>query len=98
MAGVLGDLHSGDYYAALMLGPFALMVLYQLAGCTLWPALRAPWTVFLTAPMAFRALTLVRIGQQKAKPFDRLDGLTAQVQLGFGLLLAVGLVLGRWIG
>lgn len=98
VAGLLGDKKSGNYYALLMVGPFALMALYQLIGWTLWPPLRAPWTVFLTLPMLFRVLPLVRIGQQKDKAFNRLDGLTGQVQLGFGLLLAVGFVLGRWIG
>lgn len=98
VAGRLGDTRSATYYTLLMLAPFILILSYLLAGRLGCTALNAPLTVLFTLPLFLRARQLVTIGKQKAEGFIMLDGLTAQVQLLFGILLAAGFVAGRWIG
>ncbi|MCK5147015.1 1,4-dihydroxy-2-naphthoate octaprenyltransferase [bacterium] len=98
MAGILGDRRSADYYALLMLGPFILILTFILAGSLILPAMAAPLTVLVTLPVFIRARQLVKIGKARSEGFIMLDGLTAQMQLLFGILLAMGFILGRWIG
>jgi len=75
-------------YALLMLIPFALLPFLQLLDLEIWnwavPMLTLPWAIFLVR--RFRS-------EPPGPVFNHLLAATAQFQLGFGLLLCVGLLI-----
>lgn len=98
VASNLGDRRSSVYYRILMLGPFIMVAIYMLAGLTVFPALRSPFTLFAVLLVLPKALKLIRINRETDfQSFMMLDGLTAQMQMGFGLLLAVAFIVGRYL-
>ncbi len=100
VAAMLGERGSAIYYRALVLGPFAMVVLYFLLGLVPALDLRAPLTVLaglLALPLAVK---LVRNSRNKSSEteqmsFITLDGQTAKVHTVFGALLTVAFFVGR---
>lgn len=91
MAGLLGPRGSSLYYLALVVGAYAVTVLFVALG---WLPVGA-LLVFGTIPYAWRN---VRIAFQPARvAFTFLDLLTAQLHMLFGLALMGGVLLGRWV-
>ncbi len=86
LAVVIGDQHTRELYAALMLAPFPLAAVL---------ALRSPWAL-LTLLATTLATTPVRRVIRGAAGMELVDvlGRTGRAQLGYGLLLAIGLALG----
>ncbi|MDZ4198511.1 MAG: prenyltransferase [Kiritimatiellia bacterium] len=103
IAGLLGDRGSERYYGFLLFAPYLLVTLFALpCGCGLrTPRLPFPVAlVWLSLPMALKNW---KKGKHRAAPrnphdFIALDGATAQLNLAFGLLYILGLVVGRWTG
>ncbi|HDQ45063.1 MAG TPA: prenyltransferase [bacterium] len=99
LASVLGDRRSAVYYRLLVLGPFVLVLLYFLLGRTTFPSLRSPVTVLAVLSVLPSALKRARIDRlSDPDSFLMLDGLTARMQLLFGLLLSLAFFLGRYVG
>lgn len=96
MALVLGEKWSAAYYKLLVLGPFALTMLYLAVGSISGTVGFAPWPVaivMLALPAAVRLTRIKRAADGGA--FAMLDARTAQVQLLYGVLLPVAFVMGR---
>jgi len=98
VAALLGDKGSQVYYEVLIFSPFALLLIYMLLPriVSFSPAL--PWTfvvVFLALPLALvlRKKSRQRAGDQPHFEFLTLDGATARLNLAFGLLCVVALIL-----
>lgn len=83
-------------YTFEIFAPYALAVLYVIL-------LGQPWTllaVVLTLPLALRNVRTM-IQAEDDLPYrgiQRLDQTTAQLQMAFGLLYALGFFLGSWLG
>ncbi len=75
-------------YAGLLVGSYAILPLITVAGLASWAAL-AP---LLTLPLAYRLL--VRVRSREGRPLNQCLVGTAQLMLGFALLLAGGIALG----
>ncbi|MEP6695875.1 MAG: 1,4-dihydroxy-2-naphthoate polyprenyltransferase [Pseudonocardiales bacterium] len=86
LAVVIGDQHTRELYTALMLAPFPLAAVL---------ALRSPWALLALLATTL-ATTPVRRVIRGATGRDLIDvlGRTGRAQLGYGLLLAVGLAIG----
>lgn len=95
VASILGDWLSLRYYALLVLVPYLLVCIFVLPQ-SLLNIPRLPYTsllVFLSCPLAF---SLLKKGGKRAKnesDFLTLDGATAKLNLLFGLLYAVGILI-----
>ncbi len=96
LAGLLGESGSRHYYRLLVLLPFALTVSFVLLRTLAGFQMVAPFStlaVLLVLPAAIKLTAVDRIATPEA--FMALDGATAQLQLKFGLLLAVSLAVAR---
>jgi len=90
MASMLGQRGSGIYYRILLLGPFALVLLYLALEFILHHAHLAPLTsllVFAALPMAVKLANADR--DRNMALFQMLDARTAQMGLLFGILLTI---------
>lgn len=103
VANILGDRGSATYYAFLLISPFAVIVaLIALPRITL-PSAAMPLTFLITLvaiPLVVRLLAISRRRDDPRNPmeFVTLDGATAQLNLAFGVLCTVALLLHAWIG
>ncbi len=98
VASLLGDRGSCIYYRLLVLGPFALTLLYFLVGRLPDAGRLAPPTVFLSFIALPPAIGLIRKtndreSERGRETFSSLDARTAKLQLVFGTLLAASLFL-----
>jgi 1,4-dihydroxy-2-naphthoate octaprenyltransferase len=92
LAHVLGPRGSSIYYAALVIGAYAVTLLLMLTG-------QLPWWCLIVGLSGWLAWRVVRIAFRPSRvAFGFLDLLTAQLHLVFGLLLVAGQALGRWVG
>lgn len=85
---------SALYYRVLIIIPFVHVLILASADYLLFPNRLAPLTVlgvFLSLPLAFKLLHISN--EQNVEKFQMLDGLTAQTQLVFGLLLPAAFVI-----
>lgn len=83
-------------YAFEIFAPYALALLYVVL-------LGQPWTLLavgLTLPLALRNVRTMILAEDDLpyRGIQRLDQTTAQLQLAFGLLYALGFFLGSWLG
>jgi 1,4-dihydroxy-2-naphthoate octaprenyltransferase len=96
LAGALGESGSAGYYHVLILGPFVLTGLFLLGRLALGVPAAAPLTVLAVVLALPKAMQLLRVGRDSdPERFDTLDGLTAQLQLAFGLLLSAAFFAGK---
>jgi 1,4-dihydroxy-2-naphthoate polyprenyltransferase len=86
LAVVLGDRRTRDLYAALVAVAFAVVIVLAMTTSA-WATL-----ALLAVPLAVRPLAAVRSGQRGRALVPALAG-TGLLQLGYGLLLAIGLAL-----
>lgn len=100
-AGHLGDIGSLRYYQFLVFGPFGMVTALVLLRWG-WPSVAwaMPWPlllVWLSFPLAWRlnGKALRRAAPAAPLDFITLDGATAQLNLAFGVLATIGLVLHR---
>jgi len=86
LAVAIGDQHTRELYSALMLAPFPLAAVL---------ALRSPWALLALLATTL-ATTPVRRVIRGATGLELVDvlGRTGRAQLGYGLLLAIGLAIG----
>jgi len=99
IAALLGDKKSLSYYGILIYGPFVVVLGLILVPFLLFPGLTAmPFTFLITIlalPLAIRLWRKALNRQTPAKPLDfiALDGATAQLNLLFGSLCTLALIL-----
>lgn len=99
IASLLGDKKSLNYYGLLIYGPFALVLLLILIPFLLFPKVTAmPFTFLITMaalPLAIRLWRKALNRKTPAQPLDfiALDGATAQLNLLFGSLCTLALIL-----
>lgn len=96
MASFLGDISSEGYYAILLFGPFAVILILILLSHASIMNPKMPLTflvTFLAMPKAFKLIKKgkQRHNQQHLHDFIALDGATAQLNLLFGLLCTTAL-------
>ncbi|MDP8970091.1 MAG: 1,4-dihydroxy-2-naphthoate polyprenyltransferase [Actinomycetota bacterium] len=84
----LGDRRTRGLYTSLVVGAFSFVAVVAVAAASAWPLL-----ALAALPLALRPLAAVRAAATGPRLVVVLAG-TARLELGFGLLLAVGLVLG----
>ncbi len=100
MASMLGERGSAVYYRLLVLGPFAIIVVYFLLGLVPGLGLRAPLTVLAALLPLPLALKLVKNSRNKGSETDpmsfvTLDGQTAKMHTVFGALLTIAFFVGK---
>ena len=83
-------------YTFEIFAPYTLALLYVVL-------LGQPWTllaVVLTLPLALRNVRTMILAEDDLpyRGIQRLDQTTAQLQMAFGLLYALGFFLGSWLG
>ncbi|MBI5725097.1 MAG: prenyltransferase [Planctomycetes bacterium] len=91
LAGMLGLRGAKIGYFILVGGAYALAAAWAACGVL------SPWTllVLLTLPPAWKNLSLIRRARMSnSSEIAAIDVLTAQLHLGFGLLLSAGILLG----
>ena len=99
VAALLGDKSSLRYYGVLIYGPFVVVLLLILVPFLFFPNLVAmPFTFLVTLlalPLAFKLWKKALNRQTPSKPLDfiALDGATAQLNLLFGSLCTIALIL-----
>jgi len=99
IASLLGDKMSLRYYGFLIYGPFVMVVLMILVPHLLFPKLAAmPYTFLVTIlslPLAFRLWRKALNRKNPKNPLDfiALDGATAQLNLAFGALCTIALLI-----
>ncbi len=98
MASLLGDRFSEAYYAFMILGPFALILLLMLLSRVADLGPKMPYAFLITFLASPLALGLLKKARQRHAPrhpldFAALDGATAKLNLVFSVLctLALGL-------
>lgn len=96
MASFLGDISSEGYYAILLFGPFAIILILILLSRASNMNPKMPLTFLVTFLAMPKALKLIKKGkqrhnQQHLHDFIALDGATAQLNLLFGLLCTTAL-------
>lgn len=98
VASLLGEKGSAIYYSLLILGPLGLIVLV-LAGSLIFYSIHlGPQSLILCLLILPKAIQLVQINRRShPQKYLMLDGLTAQVEMGFSLLLTAAFVIGRLI-
>lgn len=99
VAATLGDRGSAVYYAVLVFGPAALVLVYFALGLASPAVLRAPATVFiglLAIPLAVKLMrdSHARLADPPGVPFLALDGHTARFHMVFGALLTLAFLVG----
>ena len=98
VASLLGDKMSLKYYGFLIYGPFIMVLLLILVPHLFLPNLAAmPYTFLITMlalPLAFRLWRKALNRKNPKNPLDfiALDGATAQLNLAFGALCTVALL------
>lgn len=103
IAALLGDKSSLNYYGLLIYGPFVVVLLLILVPFLMFPNLTAmPFTFLITMlalPLAFRLWRKALNRKTPAQPLDfiALDGATAQLNLLFGSLCTIALILQKVI-
>ncbi|NQT24848.1 prenyltransferase [candidate division KSB1 bacterium] len=98
VASLLGDKRSAIYYKVLVLGPLALIVSVLMSGLIIQQIHLGPYALGLCLLILPKIIQLVRINKNSdPQKFMMLDGLTAQAQMGFGLLLTAAFVIGRFL-
>ncbi len=100
VASKLGHGGSAKYYKALMLVPFLLVCSYVVLGLIPGLDLMAPapmlaLIVFLAFPTAYKLAKFKK--EDDMQKFMMLDGVTAQMQMKFGILLTIGLFVSPYI-
>jgi 1,4-dihydroxy-2-naphthoate octaprenyltransferase len=99
IASLLGDKRSLRYYGVMIYGPFALVLLLILVPFFLFPGMTAmPFTFLITMAALPLALRLWKKALNRSNPsqpldFIALDGATAQLNLLFGSLCTLALIL-----
>ena len=99
IAALLGDKKSLSYYGVLIYGPFVVVLGLILVPFFLFPDSAAmPFTFFITIlalPLAIRLWRKALNRKEPSKPLDfiALDGATAQLNLLFGSLCTLALIL-----
>jgi len=99
VAALLGDKSSLRYYGLLIYGPFILVLLLILVPFLLFPELTAmPFTFLITIgalPLAIKLWKKALNRRDPSRPLDfiALDGATAQLNLLFGSLCTLALIL-----
>ena len=103
IAALLGDKSSLRYYGLLIYGPFVVVLLLILVPFLLFPEMTAmPFTFLVTIlalPLAIRLWKKALNRKTPAQPLDfiALDGATAQLNLLFGSLCTLALILEKVI-
>jgi 1,4-dihydroxy-2-naphthoate octaprenyltransferase len=96
IANTIGTNASRRYYRILMFMPYLITAIFITAG--IFSSIHAPWSaaiVILSLPLAIK---LSKINpSQDPKNFAMLDGRTAQLHLTFGILITIGIFLGKVI-
>lgn len=98
IASLLGDKLSLKYYGFLIYGPFIMVILLILVPHLLFPKLVAmPYTFLITIlalPLAFKLWNKALNRKNPKHPLDfiALDGATAQLNLAFGALCTIALL------
>lgn len=100
VASLLGDWGSAIYYAFLIFGPFALILIYILVPRLISCGAPMPFSfvaTFLALPLAVKLMNKALRRKQPAAPYDftALDGATGQLSLLFGALCILALILSR---
>ena len=103
VANLLGDRGSAVYYGFLLLSPFVVVVLLVVLPwlADVSPAMPLTFLVTLLAlPLAARLLLVSRRRANPRHPMEflALDGATAQLNLAFGVLCTLALLLHAWTG
>ncbi len=99
IAALLGDRKSLSYYGALIYGPFVMVLMLIVVPYLILPGITAmPFTFLITIgalPLAIKLWKKALNRQNPAQPLDfiALDGATAQLNLLFGSLCTVALIL-----
>ncbi len=103
-ASVLGDVGSLHYYGFLIFAPFGFLaaLIWAPRGLMMETRFRLPLTAaaaFLALPRAAALWARAVRRRQPRQPLDFivLDGVTAQLNLVFGLLLTAGVLAGRFL-
>lgn len=103
VASTLGDRNSMLYYGFLIFGPFVMVLLFTLIPKFLLPRLPAMPLTFLITLLALPvALKLWKIARRRHNPhhpmeFIILDGATSRLNLQFGILCTLALLLNLFI-
>ncbi len=100
VASKLGHKGSSKYYKMLMLAPFILVCLYVVIGLIpgldiMTPSPLLALIVFLAFPTALKLAKFKK--EDDMQKFMMLDGITAQMQMKFGILLTIGLFVSPYI-
>jgi len=99
VASLLGDQGSLKYYGFLIFGPFVMVLIFIFVPYFLMPGILAmPFTFLITMlalPLAFKLWNKALNRKKPKNPLDfvALDGATAQLNLAFGALCTVALLL-----
>ena len=94
LAGLLGGIWSQRLYLVELTLPYVLLGLFVLCGWLPWTALIA----WLTLPLAVGNIRQMMAARpEEEQDIATLDQRTAQLQMVFSLLLALGLALGGWL-
>jgi 1,4-dihydroxy-2-naphthoate octaprenyltransferase len=103
IAALLGDKSSLRYYGVMIYGPFVLVLLLILVPFFLFPEMTAmPFTFLITIgalPLAVKLWKKALNRKTPSQPLDfiALDGATAQLNLLFGSLCTLALILHAFI-
>ena len=80
------------FYTFLLVAPYLTIVVLVLTRVAPWPALVA----LITLPLAIKLLMLFwRVRDERHDALAMTDAMTAQLHMGLGLLLSIGVILGR---
>jgi 1,4-dihydroxy-2-naphthoate octaprenyltransferase len=90
LAGLLGHTGAARWYAALVVGAFASLPVLAALHLLPWTSLLA----FATAPLAAKNVRAALASRPNDGTLDVIDMHSAQLHLGFGVLLTVGAVVG----
>ncbi len=103
IASTIGDRRSEHYHALLLFAPFALIALFMVVPRLTGLGVPMPLPFAVTALALPLALRLRRRGRERRTAADplaflALDGGTAQLNLLFGALCTLALLLDAWLG